>query len=100
MTDLTQGPVSPGVIDLSARRYYQQRLDYWERAAARLDTFKSWGRYYHQRLGRIYRNLIPPGLKVIEFGCGAGDLLAAVHPAEGVGVDFAGGMIAHARQRH
>src|SRR5512136_1879411 len=100
MTDLKQVPDTPGVIDLSARRYYQQRLAYWERAASRLDTFKSWGGYYHRRLARIYQNLIPPGLNVIEFGCGTGDLLAAVRPAEGVGVDFAGGMIEHARLRH
>jgi SAM-dependent methyltransferase len=37
---------------------------------------------------------------VIEVGCGLGDLLAAVKPARGVGVDFSPAMIALARQRH
>jgi SAM-dependent methyltransferase len=110
MTEQTQDNISPAAtesppegsvrIDLSAERYYQERLDYWNGAASRLYTFKSWGGYYHQRLTKIYQNLVPPGLKVIEFGCGPGHLLAALRPAEGVGVDFSAGMIQHARQRH
>jgi SAM-dependent methyltransferase len=100
MTDQKQDRISPGVIDASARRYYQERLAYWNGAASQLYTFKSWGGYYHRRLARIYQNLIPPGLKVIELGCGSGDLLAAIRPADGVGVDFSDGMIEHAHQRH
>ena len=38
--------------------------------------------YYRQRLMEIYRFLIPPGMRVLELGCGEGDLLAAVRPAE------------------
>jgi len=37
---------------------------------------------------------------VIEIGCGQGDLLAALKPAVGVGVDFSGEMIKRAVQRH
>ena len=43
---------------------------------------------------------MPPGLRVLELGCGLGDLLAAVKPAQGVGVDFSGAMLEQARQRH
>src|SRR6267378_2025306 len=35
-----------------------------------------------------------------ESGCGLGDLLAAVKPAQGVGVDFSPAMISRAQQRH
>lgn len=100
MTDQIQGSLSSGVTDSSAWRYYQERRAHWDAAAARLYSFKSWGGYYHRRLTRIYQNLISPGLRVIEFGCGAGDLLAAVRPAGGVGIDFSAGMVRHARQRH
>jgi SAM-dependent methyltransferase len=100
MTDPKPDPTSPGLIDAAEKRYYQERLDYWNGAAARFQTFKSWGAYYHRRLTRIYQNLVPPGLKVIEFGCGTGDLLAGMQPAAGVGVDFSDGMLQHARQRH
>jgi hypothetical protein len=34
------------------------------------------------------RFLIPPGKRVFELGCGSGDLLAALEPSYGVGVDF------------
>ena len=34
---------------------------------------------------------------MLEVGCGLGDLLAAVKPARGVGVDFSPAMIALAR---
>ena len=37
---------------------------------------------------------------MLEIGCGRGDLLASVKPAEGVGVDFSTEMIKRARQRH
>ncbi len=43
---------------------------------------------------------MPPGLNVLEVGCGLGDLLAAAKPARGVGVDFSPAMISLARQRH
>ena len=57
-------------------------------------------RCYQQLLRRYYGFLVPPGLKVLELGCGLGDLLAAVRPARGVGIDFSPSMIALARQRH
>jgi hypothetical protein len=37
---------------------------------------------------------------VLEIGCGSGDLLAALRPARGVGVDVSPGMVELARSRH
>jgi SAM-dependent methyltransferase len=100
MSDSTQASTPRRAVDLSAESYSRERLAYWDGAASRLDTFKSWGGYYHKRLTRIYQTLVPPGLKVIELGCGQGDLLAGLQPCEGLGVDFSAGMIQRARQRH
>lgn len=47
-----------------------------------------------------FRHHIPADESVLELGCGAGDLLAALAPARGVGCDFSPGMIAEARRRH
>src|SRR6201993_4769259 len=58
------------------------------------------GRYYQQLLRKQYAFWVPPGMRVLEIGCGIGDLLAAVKPARGVGVDFSPEMIKLARQRH
>lgn len=49
---------------------------------------------------RFMQFLIPPGKRVLELGCGSGDLLAALAPAYGVGVDFCPSTIARARARH
>src|SRR5262245_34127262 len=57
-------------------------------------------RAYQRLLRRHYGFLVPPGAKVLEVGCSLGDLLAAVKPARGVGVDFSLRMIELARERH
>jgi SAM-dependent methyltransferase len=55
---------------------------------------------YPRSLARYFSFLIPPGARVLELGCGSGDLLAAVKPSRGVGVDFSSVAIEGARQRH
>src|SRR5262245_4438393 len=56
--------------------------------------------YYHRLIQNYFTFFVPPGLRVLELGCGFGDLLAATKPARGVGVDFSPAMIAQARERH
>lgn len=56
--------------------------------------------YYHERLHRLYKFHVPPGLRVLELGCGEGDLLATLAPAYGVGVDFSQVAIDKAQRRH
>lgn len=46
------------------------------------------------------RFLVPPGASVLEIGCGDGQLLAALQPARGVGVDISPAMIEAARARY
>jgi SAM-dependent methyltransferase len=57
-------------------------------------------RFYQRLLRRYYGFLVPARQRVLEVGCGLGDLLAAVKPARGVGVDFSPAMTALARERH
>jgi SAM-dependent methyltransferase len=49
---------------------------------------------------RFMKFLIPTGKRVLELGCGRGDLLAALKPSHGVGVDFSPRTIAKARELH
>ena len=79
--------------------YQQQRRDHWDAVAADFNQITG-GRAYQQRLMEVYRSLIPAGSRVLEIGCAAGDLLAAVAPSYGVGVDFSQGMISLARSRY
>ncbi len=80
--------------------YTQERRKYWDEFAASLDRWQSRRAYYQKRLAEIYRFVVPPGKRVLELGCGQGDLLAALRPSVGIGVDFSGVMIARARHRH
>jgi SAM-dependent methyltransferase len=57
-------------------------------------------RTYHRLIEQIFRFHIPPGQRVLEIGCGGGDLLAALRPSTGVGVDVSPGMVELARNRH
>src|SRR5437016_2495088 len=57
-------------------------------------------RYYQRLLRRYYAFWVPAGSRVLEVGCGLGDLLAAVNPERGLGLDFSPSMVALARQRH
>jgi SAM-dependent methyltransferase len=57
-------------------------------------------RGYHCLLKNYFAFLVPPGMRVLEIGCGLGNLLAAVKPRRGLGIDFSPGMILQAQQRH
>ncbi len=56
--------------------------------------------YYYDYLSRILRARVAPGQRVLEIGCGSGDLLAAVAPSFGVGIDLSSKSVAAARARH
>lgn len=79
---------------VEAAQYRETRRSFWGRVGA---GTASWGGYYRDRLSAIYRHLIPEGARVLEIGCGRGDLLAAVRPTLGVGIDFSPEMVERAR---
>ena len=81
-------------------RYRAERSAHWDAVARASDRWQGLGGAYHRRLERVYRFLVPPGQRVLELGCGRGDLLAAVEPSAGVGIDFSGEMVRRAAERH
>ncbi|MCX5862302.1 MAG: glycosyltransferase [Deltaproteobacteria bacterium] len=87
------------MTDESYEKYRQDRRLYWDRMAVMQDQFKA-AAFYRRRLIEIYRSAIPPGKRVIEIGCGKGDLLAALDPSFGVGLDFSGSMIKKAQSNY
>ena len=80
--------------------HQQARRAHWDGVARQMDDWQGLGGAYHRRLEQVLRFLVPPGQRILELGCGRGDLLAALQPALGVGIDFSGGMIERARKRH
>ena len=93
-------PAEPARSDPAEERYREERIAHWDEVARRWDRRAGLAGAYHRRLERVYRFLVPPGLRVLELGCGTGDLLAALQPAVGVGIDFSGEMVRRAAERH
>ena len=56
--------------------------------------------YYYRYLENRLQQLIPPGSRVLELGCGTGNLLAALKPGVGLGIDLSSAMVAEARRQH
>jgi len=90
--------MSNGTFKDEANRYQQERKASWR--AVWESRSRSWGGYYWQRLKICYAHLIPPESCVLELGCGRGDLLAALRPGVGVGVDFSPQALERARATH
>lgn len=87
-------------FDTTGSSYQQDRIAHWDAIACKRDTWGGMGKWYHQRLHEIYRFHISPNQHVLELGCATGDLLAAVQPARGLGVDFSEEMIQRAREKY
>ena len=75
------------------RAFYESHHEGLERSRRR-------HRYYYDRLTRILRVRVPPGERVLDLGCGAGHLLAALEPSRGVGIDVSAPAIRAARERY
>jgi glycosyltransferase involved in cell wall biosynthesis/SAM-dependent methyltransferase len=74
--------------------------DFYNGVASARREWRRKNAYYYEYLADLHRFLIPPGRRVLELGSGTGELLAAVNPAQGTGVDIAGGMVAVAAEHY
>ena len=83
---------------VSRQTFTNDSANFWDKVALQKES--KWSRYYHKYLERIYAYNIAPGQKVLEVGCGKGDLLAAMKPSHGVGVDLSQEMIDQAKARY
>lgn len=62
--------------------------EFFEKSAEKRDTWKRRNRFYQKVIEKQYAFIIPEGSVVLELGCSTGDLLNAVKPSKGIGVDF------------
>ena len=63
------------------------------------DAYIAKNLYYYSLLYMQYRYFIPPQKKVLEVGCATGELLNALNPSIGVGVDISVKMIQKAKEK-
>jgi len=93
----TRAPVGTDVAQIE---YTAARIAHWDDVATRSDTAHNWSGAYQARLTRVFGSLVAPNQRVLAIGCGQGDLLAALHPSFGLGLDFSAEMLRRAARRH
>lgn len=80
--------------------YTRRRVAYWDEYAGTIQRWDRARRHFRRRLSEVYQAMVPPGKRVLDLGCGNGDLLASLQPSHGVGIDFSARMVKLARTRH
>ena len=90
----------PEPEDLDEREFKRQIRAHYDRLAGRRDDWYRRNRRYHGYIEGSLRRLIPPGQTVLELGCATGNLLAALRPAAGRGIDLSPAMVKISRQKY
>ena len=86
-----------------ARREAEERTrrrETYDHFADERERWQAKNSAYYRSIERLARFVVPKGATVLELGCGTGDLLAALEPAEGVGVDLSPRLVERARRKH
>ncbi len=73
---------------------------FFDAKAGEIESWEKKNKYYYKDLEKICSFLIPVESSVLEIGCGTGNLLSALKPSRGVGVDISSKMVEIARLRH
>jgi len=86
--------------EAAAEDAYAELRAFFDAFAPDEPRWRGRNRTYHRQLEQLYRFQVPEGARVLEIGSGSGDLLAALKPSRGVGIDVSPRMVALARDRH
>src|SRR5882724_5695483 len=70
--------------------HYAAQVDHWHRRNAG----------YHKAIAALARFYVPADARVLELGSGNGDLLAALQPSSGLGIDISGEMVRLAAMKY
>jgi SAM-dependent methyltransferase len=84
--------------DLSPRKL--EILDCANAQAARRQRWIERNAAYYADDRRYMQYLVPPGQRVLDIGCSTGELLAALRPSRGVGVDLSPEMVRIANSKY
>src|SRR5437660_5364472 len=78
----------------------ERTRDHLAKIAARRESWINRNRYYYELLIRLLCFLVEPQKKVLSVRCDTGNLLAAVHPSNGKGIDICAEIVEIAQQRN
>ncbi len=100
MIENRQAAVTEKSISESNReKFNERRVAKWNERALK-PVQKTISRLYQHLLIHLFRQHIPENCKILEIGCFRGDLLNALSPSHGVGIDFSEVAIEQAQKRY
>lgn len=73
--------------------------EFYDRSVENLERFRERNAYYYGQLSALARDLIGPGKRILDIGCGLGFLLNDLEPSRGVGIDLSPEIVAAAKER-
>src|SRR5579863_9218773 len=73
---------------------------YANASAAERAKWRQRAAFFHSEDMQFLKFLIPEGSRVLELGCSTGELLVALKPSFGLGVDLSGEAIEEARRAY
>ena len=74
-------------------------IAWMDRFAGKRESWLRRNEYFHTEHQRYMQFLVPKGARVLDLGCGTGQLLASLDPEYGVGIDFSSQMVEIAREK-
>jgi glycosyltransferase involved in cell wall biosynthesis/SAM-dependent methyltransferase len=90
----------PGDGTAAERQHLEAIAGFFDSFASVEQAWRRRNRAYYRLLESIHRFLVPEGSSVLEIGAGSGDLLAALKPSRGLGIDVSPSMVELAQERH
>ena len=96
--DRPERAMSPPSADLPAP--LQEVAEYFDDFSKESQGWRRKNRTYYRLIESIMTFVVPKGASVLEVGSAEGDLLAALEPSRGVGIDISEGMVESGRERH
>jgi SAM-dependent methyltransferase len=77
-----------------------QIRDHFDNLSNNIDKWRRRNKYYHNDQVNYFRYLVGKNKRVLELGCGTGELLNALEPSYGVGVDISTALVKLAQARY
>lgn len=88
----------PALTDLAG--FKRDVRTHYDRLASFRDQWYARNQSYYRYLEARLRSLVPPNQAVVELGCGTGNLLHALRPGRGLGIDVSPRMVEIAAEKY
>ncbi len=81
-----------------SQRVLSELKDYFARVAPLWETFRHKNTYHHAQIRSFVQSMVPPGKPVLEIGSGTGELLNALQPSQGLGLNLSEALTSSCRK--